>query len=465
MNSDVLSMYLAEGESSWREVATRVSQLMPLSEQGEMADAIGQGLFIPSTPILRCAGVGDLNLASCHALQAPDSIGGIWGTALEAALIFKSGGGGVGVDLSRLSPRGTPLKYRWASSTVDGNVATGPVSFMKLFEITSLILGGAVPGKEPGILVSLNIEHDDFEEFVAAKIIGELRRFNLTMTSDCWSDVPSWKKDRVAERILYNGDPGLGFLDNVNRDNPALERLGWMRLFNICGEVPGWPYDVCFLASINLPAVLTVSGDYGELRRVARLIVRLLDQAIEKNRYPLRKQQEFARKNRRIGAGVMGAVDWLGRIEVDYAAEEGIAATSEVAQVYREAVEAASIELGPGVGGLDRRNLVMMSCAPTGHISRLLDVSPSIYPRLYNNAEYVKALRLTNKQHVEIVSAWQKHFDGGVSYTANLPPGATVTRVRDLLDLAHAGGIVKAISVYVDGSVAGQPCSIDGCEL
>lgn len=464
----LLNKYLAKGETTWKQVATRVSQLMPLSEQAETADAIERMLFVPSSPVLRCTGIGSLNIASCHALKVGNSIEEIWHTAYQVALILKSGGGGVGLDFSELSPRGTPLKYEWASSSTESNIATGPVSFLPLFEDTSLILGGAVPGKAPGLLVSLDIEHADFGIFTTAKDRGQFQRFNFTVTADHWPSVPDWKKDKIAQRILYNGDPALGFLDNVNRDNPLVKKLGWMRLFNICGEVPSWPYDVCFLASANLPALIKTSGDYGELRRIARLIVRLLDQAVEKNSYPLREQQEFARANRRIGAGPMGVSDWLASIGLDYASPEGIVAATEVAQVYRQAVEAASVELAgetrPFNKEFDRRHIVMMSGAPNGHIAQLAGVSPSIYPRLYDPIEYAKALKLTPKQHVDIIMAWQKSMDGGISYTANLSSDATVALVRELLDLAHGAG-VKALAVYVDGSMAGQPCNVDGCAL
>lgn len=461
-------MYFADGENSWKQVAKRVSQLMPLSEQEEIADAIEQKLFLPSSSILRCAGIGSLNLGSCHALEVGNSIEQIWRADGEVARILKSGGGGVGIDLSKLSPRGTPLKYKWSSSIPEENIATGPVSFLPKFEDTSLILGGAVPGKAPGLLVSLNIEHKDFILFITAKDKGQFKRFNFTVTVDHWPSVPSWKKDLIAERILYNGDPALGFLDNVNMDNPLLKELGWMRLFNICGEVPSWPYDVCFLASANLPLLLK-TGNYSELRRIARLIVRFLDQAVEKNPYPLRKQQEFARKNRRIGAGVMGATDWAYSFGFDYASEEGIAAATEVARIYREAVENASIELAaetrPFRKDANRCNAIMLSAAPNGHIAKVAGVSPSIYPRLYDPVEYAKALKLTPEQHVNIIMAWQKSFDGGVSYTANLPSDTTVSTVRELLDRFHAVG-GKAIALYRDGSYAEQPCSINGsCDL
>lgn len=464
----MLGMYLMEHERTWPEVAKRVAQLMPVPEQAEVEDAIRQKLFIPSSPFLRCVGVGSLNYGCCHALGVGNSIEQIWHADSELAGILKSGGGGVGLDLSELSPRGTPLKYRWGNSDPKSNVATGPVSFFPLYENTSWILGGAVPGKNPGLLISLNGEHEDFEEFVTAKDIGRFERFNLTVTVDDWVSFPSWKKDLIAKRVLHNGDPALGFLDNVNRtDNPLLEELGWMRLFNICGEVPSWPYDVCFLASANLPLLLAHRGDYCELRRIARLIVRFLDQAVEKNPYALREQQEFARRNRRIGAGILGVTTWLYNWGLDYASPEGIAAATEVAQVYRQAVEAASIELAtetrPYREWVNRRNVVMLSAAPNGHIARLAGVTPSIYPDLYDEAEYAKALRLTPEQHVDIIMAWQSSFDGGIAYTANLPNDASPSLVRELLDRAHGEG-VKAIALYRDGSVKNQPCAAGFCE-
>jgi ribonucleoside-diphosphate reductase alpha chain len=420
-------------------------------------------LFVPSTPILRCAGIGALNLMSCHSLQVQNSIDGIWKAAREAALIFKSGGGGVGIDFSLLSPSGTPLKYFWQRS--DGPpIATGPVSFMSLFESTSQILGGAMGGKAPGIMATLSAKHPDVLDFIHLKKAGTWERFNLTVTVDRWSSVPEWLKGKIVAHAWEHAEPGAAFLDNIAKGNPLQNSHGPMKLLNVCAEVPSYPYDSCCLGSVHLPNTISELGNYSELKRVARLLVRLLDRTIERNTFPFRALQEQARKLRRIGCGVMGWADLLKREGIPYASEDAWNLAREIVRVYYDALNNASIELAqesqPYKGGT-RRNGTLMAIAPNGHIARLAKCSPSIYPDF---DDFADVLKMTPEQHVKTIMAWQETVDGGVSYTVNLP--SDTQGIRKLFDLAYFSG-VKAISVYRDGSIPGQPvnCADGKCGI
>lgn len=459
----MLKKYLQTHERTWTDVARRVSQLVPIPEQAETVDALERMLFLPSSPILRCACIETLNMMSCHAVQVGNSIDEIWQAAHQVAEIFKSGGGGVGIDFSLLSPHGTKLRYQWYRD--DLPIATGPVSFMPLFRETSEILGGTVGGKAPGIMATLNASHLDVLKFIRLKTAGAWQRFNLTVTVDHWPSLDQEIKTAIVEHAWQHAEPGVAFLDNINSANPLFAQYGSMQLLNVCAEVPSYPNDSCCLGSVHLPNAITDLGDYAELHRVVRLLVRLLDRVIERNTYPGRQFQEQARKLRRIGVGVMGWADLLRREGIPYASTDAWALGNEIARTIYEAADQASIELAfeyqPYRGGV-RRNGTLKAIAPNGHIAELAGCSASIY----NFDDYAAVLGMTFQDHVRTVATWQSVVDGGVSYTVNLPADATPGDIERLFDLAHDGGL-KALAVYRDGSIAGQPvrCASGACGI
>lgn len=469
---NLIDKYLALGETAWPHIARRVAGLM-LNHEDEVRDALTHKLFLPSTPILRCARIGSLNMMSCHNLEVQNSIKGIWTAALQSALTFKSGGGGVGLDLSLLSPRGTPLRYAKETEDEEGNplgVATGPVSFMPLYRETSLVLGASIGGKNPGIMVTLNAKHPDVLELINLKQANDRwQRFNLTVTLDSGPDELSsgvWQE--IVNAAWLGGEPGIAFLRNINSRNPVLKEYGRITTLNVCAENPDYGFGACALASAHLPNLITKLGDYGELHRIVHLMVFFLNRVIELNHYPFEEIRQQVRKLRRIGVGLMGWGELLEREGVPFASVYANSLAREVVKEVYEAADAASWKLAERDGGYmkgRRRNVTLLAIAPNGHIGKLGETTSSIYPNLYDPDAYAAFLELTPRQHVNHVMAFQGGVDGGVAYTANVPNDASVSYVDELFRRAYSAGC-SSMTVYRDGSRAGQPCNMNGsCSL
>ena len=226
------SFYFDNGETSWDDVSRRVSGLMPVRQRQMVYEALRDKKILPGTPILRNAlTAGTLNMLSCHSMQIGDSIEAIWKAASDCAQVFKSGGGGVGIDFSKLSPRGTKFKY--ARRVTDGHNADsghseGPVSFLPLFEATGRIIGSARSGKKSGTMGTLNGAHPDALEWVGLKASPEgrelYRQFNFSLTiPDGPDSIPAEVWNAAVQTAWRWGDPGMIFLDNANAKNPVLD--------------------------------------------------------------------------------------------------------------------------------------------------------------------------------------------------------------------------------------------------
>ncbi|MEE9399756.1 MAG: adenosylcobalamin-dependent ribonucleoside-diphosphate reductase, partial [Dehalococcoidales bacterium] len=321
------------------ELFRRVAHVIAAVETSFNPDADTEGLeedffhlmsnleFLPNTPTLMNAGTPSGQLSACFVLPVADSITGIFETLKNMALIHQSGGG-TGFSFSHLRPRGDMVR-----STM--GVASGPVSFMKIFDVATGVMkqGGKRRGANMGIL---HVSHPDIIEFVSAKSDGvTLSNFNISVSvTDKFmeaisrrgnlplinprtgKEVRSIKARDLFDMIVNNawrtGDPGLIFLDEINRRNPT-PRLGPMEATNPCGELPLLPFESCNLGSINL-SKMVIDGrvDWTKLKRVVGLAVRFLDDVIEVNVFPLPAIERITRQgNRKIGLGIMGFADAL----------------------------------------------------------------------------------------------------------------------------------------------------------
>ncbi len=497
--------------------------------------------FLPNSPTLMNAGLPNGQLAACFVLPVEDDLDSIF-TALGQMARIHQTGGGTGFSFSRLRPRDDRVR-----ST--GGTTSGPLSFMELFDQTTEVIrrGGRRRGANMAVL---RVDHPDIEAFIdAKKDPRRLQNFNLSVgiTDEFWSALTQDKAfalrnprsgaiiGHVKARQLFNkiteaawicGDPGLLFLDEINRANPT-PALGAIEATNPCGEQPLLPYESCTLGSLNLAAF--AADDDLDWQKFAAAIydaVVFLDNVIDANHYSFPAIQAATRQTRKIGLGVMGLADLFAQLGMAYDSEAAVALADKIARFLSSEARAASIELGQrrdsfpafsqsvwrrrGVSSL--RNATVTCIAPTGTISLIAGVSPSIEPffalalsRLVidhpartemnpllkselaklgtsdvSDLDIIKhhgsirglsllpealrrrfpiALEISPQYHLRMQAAFQTHVDAAVSKTVNLPNDAPRSTVEEIFTLARELRL-KGVTVYRYGSRAGQTLSL-----
>jgi len=470
---------------------------------------MAEGKFLPNSPTLKGAGL-NINLSACYKIPVEDSREGIFREALYNAICIQAFGGGTGFNFSYLRPKDSLIKSTRGKSS-------GPISFMRVFDLAIgkvIAQGGTRQGANIGIL---NYDHKDIEQFITCKKDGGITNFNISVgvTEEFMEKVKNGEEyflkdhkgkkvkkvhakeifDKIVHNAWANGDPGIIFLDRLEKDNPT-PKLGIIDGTNPCGEQPLLNFEACNLGSINLLKMIKRNNDgkceidYPLLKDTIHKSVHYLDNVIEVNNYPLKKSREevkgleailrkeikdekairsiikkfsespiekIVKENRKIGLGVMGFADLLIKLGIPYGSEESYKVAEKIMKFIDDESKKASVKLAKTRRkfknwkdsiydaksehykgkNLELRNATTTTIAPTGTLSTLAGVEGGIEP-LYGVAYYKRAIYKDGKPKIEFVEI-NKEFE-------EIAKKKGFYNEKLILEIANKGGSLKNIT-------------------
>lgn len=475
---------------------------------------MNEGKFLPNTPLLANAGKKGQAYSACYCLYVPDSMDGIFSTLKDVAQVFKTGGG-MGLDFSQIREEGAIVK-----ST--GLKASGPISFMQVFNTMceSVKQGGYRRG---AMMATLRVNHPDIEKFISCKDDGvSLTNFNISVlitddfmyavNEECsWPLLSPVTNDVVKvidARDLWNkickhawktGEPGVVFIDEINRKHPFDKDSYIIKGVNACSEQPLLNGESCVLGAINLAAyVVEKSFRYQDFKKDIHTAVRFLDNVIDITPFPTPEIEKATKNTRKIGLGVMGWADTLIKLKIPYNSQEAIDLIDSIMKVFQDEStkesEQLAIERGvfpafnDSIIEKERRNAVITTIAPTGSTSRICGCSSGIEPIFawethhklvgieydeihWAYAEYMSdstneglmqpeymktSSEISPDWHLRHQEEFQKFIGSSISKTINLPKTATIEDIEIIYRTAWENAC-KGVTVYRDGCRENQP--------
>lgn len=460
--------------------------------------------FLPNSPVLWGAGFQKKTLSACFVIPVEDNLESIFDAVKRAGMIFKAGGG-VGINFSKLRPRG--------ESVSAGGTASGAIIFLELFDTTGDVIkqGGQrrsaqmsilhcghpeirdfiLAKSEPGILTNMNLSVAITNDFMK-KATSDKSEWDLVFHNTIVKDDAKELLDLISQQAWESGEPGVIFLDRMNEDN-SCPKVAKIKGTNPCSEQPLRPNESCTLGSINLDKFIDENGifDIGGFEECIHNATRFLDNTIEANYFPDDLIDNATKKTRPIGLGLMGLADYLIKRRVVYGSDESLGEIEFLCKVlHRETVKASAL-LGAEKGSFPAfrkskffkkhkamRNSQHNTIAPTGTISIIAGCSSGIEPYYSfasiqrsvagfdhdviidskykyilesDNADWKKVLisgqEIPADKHIKVLATAQKHIDTGISKTISLPEEATVEDVKNTFILAWQLGC-KGVTVF-----------------
>lgn len=401
--------------------------------------------FLPNTPTLMNAGTELGQLSACFVIPVEDNIPSIFEAVREMAIIHKTAGG-TGFDFSKIRPRGDMVKSTHG-------IASGPISYMKIFDVATETIkqGGKRRGANMGIL---RVDHPDILDFISVKSQSNvLTNFNISVAvTDKFMQAVEKNQDyelinprteqvvkklnakkvwkMIVENAWKTGDPGVIFIDEINRRNPT-QHIGLIEALNPCGEQILHPHESCNLGSINLSKMVENKElNWRKLEDTIKKCIHFLDNVIDANKYSLKEIEKITKANRRIGLGVMGFADMLAELEIPYNSEKALQIGEKVMKFIEDVAVKSSAQLGKERGSFPNfkgslweknhetmRNATVTTIAPTGTISIIAGCSSGIEP--FFAIVYERHI-LDGKHLIEINPLFEKIAKGKKFYSESL---------------------------------------------